>query len=184
MSSIKLLKSSAPCGRDDKGQELGKHEETAEERHEDEVAESLFADLAKSPFDAHHLDIEAAITLLGLASGHEVHAEISAMVTGSGGAPLSRNTRNAIVNDMDGSRPVWSFASAHMLDPNTIVTTPFEDIEAAVILFSAHLAQYSPLAQKSDPNPMVSSSFEDTQAAVILFSIYLDQARSRHAALG
>jgi len=186
MPSIKFLQSSAPGGGNTKGQELGKHEETSGEqmgmRQGDEVLGSLSTDPAKSSFDANHLDIEAAMALLELASGSGIPAE-SSMTTSSGGVPLPMGDDNASIRGADGSRHAWSIAGAHMLDLGTVVSTPFEDTGGAVTLFSAHLNQYFPLGHKLDPNSRAAASFEDAQAAVILFSIYLDQARSGDAAL-
>jgi len=186
MPSIKFLQGSALGGGNAKGQELGKHEETSGEqtgkRREDEAPESLFTDLATSSYDAHHLDIEAATALLELASGSRIPAGGS-MATGNGGVPLSEGNGDASAGSRDDSRPAWSFTGAHMLDPSTVVSTPFEDTQEAVVLFSAYLDRGFPLGHRLDLNPVAAASFEDAQAAAILFSIYLDQVRSGGAAL-
>jgi len=184
MPSIKFLLSSTPGGGNAKGQELGKHAETSGEqigkRQEDEALESLFADPAASSFDAHHPDIEAAMALLELASGSRILAGDS-MATSKGGVPLSEGSNDAS-GGTDGLRPALSIAGAHMLDPGTVVSTPFEVTQGAVILFSAHHDQGFPLGHRLDPNAVATASFEDAQAAVILFSIYLE-TRSGDAAL-
>lgn len=186
MPSIKFLQSSAPGGENTKGQELGKHEETSgeqtEKRQEDEAPESLSTDLATSSYDAHHLDIEAAMALLELASGSRIPAGGS-MATGNGGVPLSEGNGDASAGGTDGSRPASSFTGAHILDPSTVVSTPFEDTQGAVVPFSAYLDQGFPLGRRLDLNPVAAASIEDIQAAAILFSIYLDQVRSGDATL-
>ena len=184
MPSITFLQSSAPDGENAKGQELGKHEETSGEqtgkRQEDEAPESLPTDLATSSYD--HLEIEAAMALLELASGSRIPAGGS-MATGNGGVPLSEGNGDASAGGTDGSRPASSVTGAHMLDPSTVVSTPFEDTQRAVVPFSAYLDQGFPLGRRLDLNPVAAASIEDIQAAAILFSIYLDQVRSGDAAL-
>ncbi|RPB01063.1 hypothetical protein L873DRAFT_1788664 [Choiromyces venosus 120613-1] len=145
MPYFKFPNSHPLCGGNSKGQELGTYRETFDQQvkkqREVEVRASLVTDQAESPLDTPYLDLEAALSLLELASERKIPTESSTMVPSNGRVPLSENKSHANISDTDSSRLAGGFPGGHMLDPNTVASTPFGETQAAAILCSANLDQ-------------------------------------------